>query len=383
MRTLLFGGSSLVCAFALLTACGPSGGRRNGNGNGNGNDKPDLSVPGGGSKDMAVGGSPDQSGVTLDLTGACGKQTFKLEKAGPPNLLLVLDRSGSMGTGPGSTWVEITTAINTVVGQLQGEIKWGLEYFPTDNSCGVSATVAVEVGNDTADAIAMSITMNEPTDGSTPTAEAVRKGANYLAALSDPNPKFIVLATDGAPNCDSPGTSGSQVCTCTAPFTQQGTNCCFGPACIPCSFLPSADSGAGEAVVEAANKGINTFVIGLATGSGEAAVLNDLATKGKTARPGNPKYYEASNQTDFVNAINAIGKQIVSCTLALTAAPLVPDYSEVKAEGSVVPRDTTHAEGWDYGPNNTSIIFYGSYCDQLQAGTIKDVDATFSCEPIS
>ena len=249
----------------------------------------------------------------------------------------------------------------------------------------MSSTVAVQIGPDKAAEIATSIAANEPTDGSTPTADAVRKGADYLSKLADPNPKFIVLATDGAPNCDSPSTSGSQVCTCMAPFTQSGTNCCIGGlACIPCSFFPSADSGAGEAVAEAAMLGVNTFVIGIATGTSEEMVLNDLATKGKTARPGNPKYYPASNQTEFVTAINAISKQIVSCTLALKTAPAMPDFSEVKVQGTtIVPRDLTHAEGWDYGPNNTSIIFYGSYCDSLQAGTIDQVDATFSCEPIS
>lgn len=376
--------SSALCT--LILGCGPDS-SRHGNGNQQSGNKKDMTVASNGPDMAAPTGSVDFGGnnnSSFDLDGQCGVQTFKLEKAGPPNLLIVLDRSGSMGSGAGSSWDEVTKAINLVVPQLQGDIKWGLHYFPSDNSCGVSSTVAVEVGTNTATAIADSITMNTPTEGSTPTAEAVRKGAQYLSKLSDPNPKFIVLATDGSPNCDSPSTIGSQVCTCTAPFTQSGTNCCFYSACVPCSFFPSPDSGAGQAVVEATMLGVNTFVIGVATGSAEEAVLNDLATKGKTARPGNPKYYPASNQTEFVDAINSISKQIISCTLALKAAPAQPDFSEVKVQGStVVPRDLTHANGWDYGPNNTSIIFYGSYCDQLQAGTIDQVDATFSCEPIT
>jgi hypothetical protein len=338
-----------------------------------------MSVGGGGG-----GGDVDFAGlVEPDLKGACGIQTFSLMRSGPPNLLIVLDRSGSMGAGAGSKWDQITTAINTVVPQLQGQIKWGLEFFPTDNDCGVSATIAVPVAANNATAIATAMA-GTSADGNTPTAEAIRKGAAYLQSVNDPNPKFIVLATDGAPNCAAPTTPGSGMCTCQAPFTQMGNQCCFGTACIPCSFFPSPDAGSGQAVADAAAMGINTFVIGVATGSSEEAVLNDLATKGNTARPGATKYYPAANGTDFVNAINSIAGQIVSCTLALQMPPTSPDLVELSTgTGTTIPRDTTHANGWDFGPNNGSIILYGSWCQQLQTGAVTDVSAIYQCPPVN
>ena len=41
---------------------------------------------------------------------------------------------------------------------------------------------------------------------STPTRAAENAAVTYLSTLTDPNPKFIVLATDGQPNCPASGT---------------------------------------------------------------------------------------------------------------------------------------------------------------------------------
>ena len=37
---------------------------------------------------------------------------------------------------------------------------------------------------------------------------------------------------------------------------------------------------------------------------------------------------------------------------------------------------------WDFGPGNLSIVFYGSFCDQLQMGMIQNVHAIFGCPPV-
>jgi len=63
-------------------------------------------------------------------------------------------------------------------------------------------------------------------------------------------------------------------------------------------------------------------------------------------------------------------------------APPDPNMVRVTANGMIVPRDSAHMNGWDYGPNNLSIIFYGSWCNQLQSGMIQNVHAIFGCPPI-
>jgi hypothetical protein len=35
--------------------------------------------------------------------------------------------------------------------------------------------------------------------------------------------------------------------------------------------------------------------------------------------------------------------------------------------------------GWDFGPNNMSIIFYGTACTDLQSGVTTGISAVFGC----
>jgi len=68
----------------------------------------------------------------------------------PPDILIVLDASGSMnedsnnmscsgGCGANSKWALLTPALNMVVMETQAEVNWGLKLFAdTDSTCGVS-----------------------------------------------------------------------------------------------------------------------------------------------------------------------------------------------------------------------------------------------------
>jgi hypothetical protein len=319
----------------------------------------------------------------------CGSQDFMLQKGLPPDLLIVLDRSGSMDSAPpagGATkWVQVATALKQTVMQLQGQIKWGIEYFPTDNDCGVSANVDVPIGALNATQIQMSIDAHTP-NGNTPTRAGIDTGMKYLQTVQDPNPKYILLATDGEPNC-AVGAPPSGTCTsCPPGTTPMGQTCCFGAVCIiPCpGSIPGGPDAAGAvaAVDAAAKAGIGTFVIGIATGGAEQ-VMNDMADKGGHARPGPQKYYPVANQQDLVNAVGAIAGQIISCTFPLQSPPSSPDLVDVFVNGTKVSQDKSHMNGWDYGPGNNSIQFYGAACTSLQSGSAQQVQAVYNCPPIS
>jgi hypothetical protein len=164
-----------------------------------------------------------------------------------------------------------------------------------------------------------------------------------------------------------------------------GTNCCLGPLCVPCSLSAGGadEAGAEQAVTDVANMGINTFVIGISTDASTDNVLNTMATNGKEARPGTTKYYPVANQSDLTNAINAIAGQIISCSFPLQMAPVKPDLVDITAGGTAVPHDPTHMNGWDYGPGNLSIQFYGNWCTMLQSGSVGAIQAVYGCPPIS
>lgn len=381
--------------FLALSGCGPTSPNRNGNGNGSGNGAGTGNGTGNGTGSGTGTGTGADGGTGTGTGGGgnhadgggnnCGVQNFMLQKGLPPDLLIVLDRSGSMSdsvvSGDPSKWTQVTSAIDSSVMALQGQIKWGLEMFPSDDSCGVSASVDVPIAANNASAISGAIAGKSP-GGSTPTADAITTGAKYLAGLTDSNPKYIVLATDGEPNCAS---AASGTCTCPPPLTQNGTQCCLATACLPCAATAGGadDAGAEKAISDAATTGINTFVIGIAADSSDDAVLNQMAVNGKTARAGATKYYPITNQTDFQMAVNTIAGQIISCTFPLQMAPARPDLVTVSEGAQSVPHDTTHMNGWDFGPNNMSIQFYGTWCTMLQSGSASNVQAVYGCPPIS
>jgi hypothetical protein len=277
----------------------------------------------------------------------------------PPDLLIVLDKSVSMGDSPpgggGSKWSQVTAAIESTVMGTQAQIFWGLKYFASvDNSCTVNSGADVGVATNNYTAIQRSIGMNGPATY-TPTRAAMEQAGAYMASLTDTNPRYILLATDGLPNC----------------------------AVGHSNRLDSDDAAAEAAVTTVAGMGIHTFVIGIATDSTATATLNQLAQNGLEPRAsGPPYYYPANNQAEFAAAIGAIAGQIISCTLTLQSVPPNPSLVSVVADGTNVPRDGTHANGWDFGPGMTSIILYGSYCSGLRAGTLHNVQAIFGCPPV-
>jgi hypothetical protein len=384
---------TLLVAFAGVFGCSQANpGRTNSSGGNNGGTNSGSTAGTGGS-------TAGTGGTTAGTTGGpdpsqppdpnCGVQDFMLQKGLPPDLLIVLDKSGSMsddpGNGMGSKWDQITAAINQTVSALQGQIKWGLEIFPHDNDCGVSTSVDVPIASNNATAISTAITNSGGPNGSTPTTAAIKAGTTYLQSVTDSNPKYLMVATDGEPNCSSGGGTPG-MCSCPAPLMEMNGQCCLLGACIPCPSSVAGgpdDAAAEQAVTDAATAGYHTFVVGIAADSTADGILNIMAKNGLEARAATPSYYPVTSTSDLVTAINTIAGQIISCNFALQMAPPMPTYVSVQINGMDVPRDTTHMNGWDYGPGNLSIQFYGSVCTQLQGGNVMDVKAIFGCTPVS
>jgi hypothetical protein len=349
-------GWSGLCAVVLVVGCGDPGVNGNGDGNGNaGGSGGGFSLPEAGAGSGGNGGSGG-GGQTPSQDANCGLKRIDLQKR-PADLLLILDRSGSMidEVGGKEKWAETVSALDTVVSRTQAAVAWGLKLFPLPSQCSVPSGITVPVATSNHAAIMKSINDNRAVEngGSTPTREAVNKGFATLKATPSPNSKYLLLATDGQPNC-----------------------------------LPGGDNrdedraGSVAAVAAAASAGIPTFVVGIATaGSTAHETLNEMADKGGRPRSNATRYYPVVNRDELVAALEAITGQIASCTFPLNPPPPVPSNVAVEVDGMRVARDPS--QGWDYGPGNGSIVLNGALCDRLKAGTAKNVQILYGCPGIT
>jgi von Willebrand factor type A domain len=352
----------------LLMACSAGGG---------GNDASGIGTPGGGSG--ANGGAPSYAGASiLDLggmgngagggdvpNGECGHKDFNLQRK-PAEILIVLDRSASMKQPPaGSTgttkWDLVVPGVNEVVTQTNSSVSWGLKVFPEGegSECvagAVTNAIPVMIAPSNATPVTAAVTATTPAGNGTPTGDAIKAAVTYLKTLTDSNPKFILLATDGEPSCA--GTKKDS--TAARPYAVQ-------------------------AVTDAATAGFKTFVVGVATTKDTATqALNDMAVAGEVPRgDANPlatKFYLASTKDELVQSLKEITGQVSSCVFDLTSPP--PDASNiaVKVNGVKAPPDPTRMNGWAYTSNDyLQVEVFGSWCDQIKAADSNSVNFILGC----
>lgn len=303
----------------------------------------------------ASGGGPAEA--------SCGFEYFAVESK-PAELFLVLDRSQSMedtpsgAEDPTSKWNLVVPAINQVIHQTNAAVSWGMKTYPEgqDDECvagSVTNRVDVPIQAMNAAAVTAAITATTPKGNGTPTGGAMQEAVRYLQSLTSDNPKYILLATDGEPSCPKP----------------TGT----------------ARSEAVAAVAAASAAGFPTFVVGVATTKDSAtSVLNQMAVAGGRARPDAApeaiRYYLANTQAELVGALEIITGEVASCLFAFSKVPPAPEKIAVKVSGVSAPRDPSHVNGWDYtSPESRGIELYGSWCEQVKAGTSKSLDIVFGC----
>jgi hypothetical protein len=131
-----------------------------------------------------------------------------------PNVMLVLDQSGSMaqdvnGNDPpqGPTkWSLLQGVIIDVVKQYGDNVPFGLELFSSEAfrdqvKCEQSAMITVPLSHTSAGDIITAINNAKPYMD-TNTGEAIKKAASDMSLMSTAKPDYIILVTDGFPNCN-------------------------------------------------------------------------------------------------------------------------------------------------------------------------------------
>jgi hypothetical protein len=322
-------------------------------------------------------GSADVPGDAALGPGICGVYRFAAT-AQPIDLFIVLDRSASMATdfndmpvasGNLSKWNQIVPELTDRISSSPGNgYGWGLKAFPENGAeCSansVTNAIDVPVAAMNGTAVNNAILALAPAGNGTPTSAAIGVAAAYLATLTDANPKYLMLVTDGAPNCT--GSSGSVMLDPT-----------------------NAGVAAVNAVSAAAATGYHTFVVGVGGGGSATrnALLNQLALAGLEAvqspNPLSARYYEASDRTSLDLALQAITGTVLGCVLPLSSPPPAPDNVRVTLDSQVIARDPSHAEGWDYTDSrNVAVQLYGLACAAFRAHAFSSVEIDLGCSPL-
>lgn len=290
--------------------------------------------------------------------GMCTVQDFTTGAHAVPQMLLVVDKSGSMqeiASDGVSKWAQIAGTLETVTSSLESRIDFGLSLFPAggEGSCS-GGSVVVPVGVQHAAAISSTLDGVFPAGG-TPTAESLSSALAYMRTLDHARPRVVVLATDGAPNCRQTYDPGS--CVCTSASCQSSEQCLDRNGAISSVDALTAD-------------GVSTFVVGIPGTDAFSDTLNAMAHAGGTELPpGNPtRYYRTTNAQDLRDALDAITTRVSTCRFELDAPVDENQPMEVRVDGNGVSHDPTHSGGWDVSNGNV-IELYGAACQALADGS--------------
>jgi von Willebrand factor type A domain len=301
--------------------------------------------------------------------GSCGQTTVPIAPL-PPDILIVQSKALSMadgwddqpcqgGCGATSKWSQTLGAVSAIVGDTDSSINWGLAFYGV-SSCGTTSTPYVPVGPMSSQAISSAFAANQPATGN-PIETAVNDAATYMLTLTDPNPKYLLLVTDGLPDC-MPGDT---------------------------STTDDDSLGAEAAVVNARMAGVSTFVVGLATSSDvtTTATLDQMADNGGEAQAGaTTSYYAAMDSTSLEAALTAVVGTVVSCTLPLTNVP--PNLTNIavaasESSGSLVKIPEDSSDGWSFtNASMNAIILNGTACAQLRSGAYTNFQFIYACDDV-
>jgi hypothetical protein len=328
------------------------------------------------------------------------------------NMLILLDKSGSMGKpGLGSTaskWEAMRSALNTALTKARLTINFGLDLFPradvasgcTGEACcqtsavGEPLTVPVGPGSDTVPAILSTLDATTPAGG-TPMAAALSRALNYYTAgdgsglIGD---KYVLLVTDGGPNCDTAAVSACEGDKCTRnldpdPTCNTSLNCC-STAALAVNCLD--DVSVNTQIQALATAGIKTIVVGIPGSDPYVQYLNLFAQSGQKPNPdpnATTAYYavaESAGATGLADTLHAITIDLVkSCVITYTTPPQDTEQVTVLVNCNPVPRDPTDGGDGSYWTLDTAaktITLGGPTCDTILNEGVNRVDYIFGCK---
>ncbi|MCA9700814.1 MAG: VWA domain-containing protein, partial [Myxococcales bacterium] len=309
-----------------------------------------------------------------------------------PNVMLVLDKSGSMltlwdhdadpNTAQITRWHSLHNVVEFMLNNFADLFELGAQLYPSTNAtnqyninaCLVNDPPEVAVAPNNAIAVLLGIPVagSQNIRGGTPTSAGMSSAIDHLVGLNDSDPSAIILVTDGAANCrtDAP--------------TEFDRFEVYDPNLLP--MVTDAYD----------NLGIATYVIGIDISNELTMVvldgepdainptvqLNEVAIAGGKPKGGDEDFYQAQNEIELMEAMQAIIDDAASCKVLLDPIPAFPNLLEVVVDNVVVPKvmDCDNEDGWMYSADDFSeLTLCGSWCAMSQDAEV--VKAEYYCDP--
>jgi hypothetical protein len=269
-----------------------------------------------------------------------------------PDVLIVLDRSSSMKRGEVNRWDPSVSGLKAITATLASGVRFGLMVFPgtsggdgTASRC-VPGSLEVPIALNNAAALASRLDAMELAQ-STPTAPTLEVAHIVLKTRraergSTLGPAYVILVTDGSPNCALEG------------------DVSFAPG-----GSPAAVEHALRAIDTMSRDGIKTFVLGYDTERDPVLkpILDSLAQAGAT---GDITHRAVDNEAGLTAAFRDIAGIAVGCAFNLSTPPLGPDRVSVNLAGA--PLRSGDVDGWSLAPDGRTLFIQGRACDLLTQG---------------
>jgi hypothetical protein len=363
--------------------------------------------------DAGAGGGFNVSKDNLDCglppvsdAGLCGNDIIPTQED-RPNLYFVIDASGSMSFPfpADPTQIKYAAAVNAITAVLQvigHRVSYGAALFPEPNrdtsnpyldclpgsqkfATRAGDSVGCSIRGQTGDTLRLfNQTLNGfAPSGGTPLSATLTSLVSTLTAL--PGKTAVILATDGAPNCNPNASCGIDLCQSNLAQVRYtnglvcdaSINCC-DPKVVPDGPSNCVDNVAtNQALTALKEASIPTYVIGLPGESTSSAILDSMAVAGGTARDTSPRYYETDDAQTLADTLRSIATNLaVSCTIKLGQSP--PNWGQVAVYFDKTRIPPLTDDGWQQVDTNTLQIT-GTYCDQLMTGNVFQVQVVAGC----
>ncbi len=285
----------------------------------------------------------------------------------PPDVLFVLDKSGSMSmeqwdhddnpqTPNVTRWYSLHGVVKSIVTTFNKTVNFGVKLYPKidagsyvdKGACIVDPGVEVEIAPMNAIDVLNGIPKSDfQVLGGTPIEAGLKEAYKYLQALDPGKQRFALMVADGEISKTCPGEVYKE---------------------------------ALGAVTTAHSMGINTYVVGIDVDPSISEQLGSLAQAGGKPNPNNVfGFYETTSQVELQAAMQQIVDDTLSCVIDVVPEPSEPELFEVWIGDDQIPAaaDCAKDDGWVWTKPHVQIELCGASCLELKK--VHEVEARYFC----